>query len=258
MCYLSIFIISLMEINKYLDSTYLKTSAQAGISEEKTQQKIKSLIKEALNYKFILVMIRPKYVAMAKEILQTNKQNLLIGTVIGFPEGTHSVEHKLQEAQKAIKDGADELDFVVNYKAFKEGKINLVKSEVFKASKLVLKAQKTIKWIIEVAALNNDEIEAITKLIKDVIIESFGEEVANRVFVKSSTGFYKTEEGKPNGATFETMQLIAKQAKPLQIKAAGGVRSFEDAKKMIQMGVNRIGTSSAKEIFEGKNTSNSY
>lgn len=246
-----------MEINKYLDSTYLKTPKQAGISEEETQKKVINLVKEAINYKFILVMIRPEYVSMVKKMIQ-RAPNLLIGTVIGFPEGTYTIDYKLKEAQKAIESGADELDFVVNYEAFKEGKINLVKSEIFKASKLVLEAEKTIKWIIEVAALTNNEIEVITKLIKEVIVDNFGEKVATRVFVKSSTGFYKTEAGKPNGATFEAMQLIAKQARPLQIKAAGGVKNFEDAKKMIEMGVNRIGTSSAKEIFEGENTTNTY
>ena len=73
-------------------------------------------------------------------------------------------------------------------------------------------------------------------------------EAATKVFVKSSTGFYKTENNLPNGATFETMKLIVENAKPLQIKAAGGVRDYETALKMITLRVDRIGTSSSKEI----------
>jgi len=78
------------------------------------------------------------------------------------------------------------------------------------------------------------------------------------VFVKSSTGFYKTEGGKPNGATFEAMEIIKEYASPLAIKAAGGVRTYEDAVKMVAMGVERIGTSSAKKIADGKTATNDY
>lgn len=247
-----------MNMNQYLDSTYLKTPSQANISQKETQQKVFELIDEAITYKFKLVMIRPDFVSIAKERISKAKSNVLVGTVIGFHEGTATTKNKLIEAQKAINDHVDELDFVINYNAFLEGKINLVKSEVFKGTKLALDNNKIVKWIIEIAALNNQQIIAITQLIRDVVLNSFGEENADKVFVKSSTGFFKTEDNKPNGATFEAMQLIAENAKPLQIKAAGGVKSYADAVKMINLGVTRIGTSSAKVISEGGQTKDNY
>ena len=152
----------------------------------------------------------------------------------------------------------DELDYVINYTAFLKGNIDLVNNEIIKGSKLALDNNKTIKWIIEVAALTNDQIIKITKLIRDTVLENFGIENAQNVFVKSSTGFYKTKNNEPNGATFEAMELINKYAKPLQTKAAGGIKSYKDAIKMITLGVSRIGTSSAKLIAEGKSTKNIY
>jgi deoxyribose-phosphate aldolase len=247
-----------MNINQYLDSTYLKTAEQANISEEETKQKVIELVNEAIENNFKLAMIRPKFIAMAKEMVSKANSNLVIGTVIGFHEGTYSTVSKLEEAQKAIIDNVDELDFVVNYEAFKEGKINLIKAEVFKGTKLALDANKIVKWIIEIAALTNEEIIALTQLIRAVVLENFGAENAAKVFVKSSTGFYKTQDGQPNGATFEAMELIVENAKPLSAKAAGGVRNFEDAVKMVNLGVTRIGTSSAKEIAAGGNAKESY
>ena len=247
-----------MNINQYLDSTYLKTPSQANISQKETQQKVFELIDEAIANDFKLVMVRPNFVSIAKERIAKANSNVLVGTVIGFHEGTTTTENKLLEAQKAINNHVDELDFVINYTAFLEGKINLVKSEIFKGTKLALDNNKIVKWIIEIAALNNQQIILITQLIRDVILSSFGKENADKVFVKSSTGFFKTTDNKPNGATFEAMQLIAKNAKPLQIKAAGGVKSYADAKKMINIGVTRIGTSAAKIISEGGQTKDNY
>ena len=191
-----------MNMNQYLDSTYLKTPSQANISQKETQQKVFELIDEAITYNFKLVMIRPDFVSIAKERILKAKSNVLVGTVIGFHEGTATTENKLLEAQKAINDHVDELDFVINYSAFLEGKINLAKSEVLKGTKLALDNNKTVKWIIEIAALNNQQIISITQLIRDVVLNSFGEENADKVFVKSSTGFFKTEDNKPNGANF--------------------------------------------------------
>ena len=247
-----------MNINQYLDSTYLKTAEQAGISEIETENKVKELVKEAIENNFKLAMIRPEFVAMARKMVKEGKSDTLIGTVIGFHEGTYETAQKLAEAQQAIDDGIDELDYVLNYEAFKEGKINLVKSEVFKGTKLGLDNDKAVKWIIEIAALTNDEIIGLSQLIRDVVINNFGEENAQNVFVKSSTGFFKTEEGKPNGATFEAMELIVENSKPLQAKAAGGVRNYDDAVKMVKMGVTRIGTSAAKVIADGGKINNGY
>jgi len=247
-----------MKVNQYLDSTYLKTATQAGISEEETETNVKNLVREAIENSYKLAMIRPKFVAMAREIVKAANSETLIGTVIGFHEGTYSTSEKLIEAQKAIVDDVDELDYVINYTAFKEDKINLVKAEVFKGTKLALDNNKVAKWIIEIATLTNDEIISLTQLIRDVVLENFGEENAENVFVKSSTGFFKTEDGKPNGATFEAMELIVENSKPLPAKAAGGVRNYDDAVKMVELGVTRIGTSSARVIAEGGNANEGY
>jgi deoxyribose-phosphate aldolase len=242
-----------MNLAQYLDSTYLKTAEQASISFDQTKQNVISLIEEGIENNFKLVMIRPEFVSLAYKLIQDANSQVLVGTVIGFYEGTNSIEDKLNEASQAINKNVDELDFVVNYNSFLNGQINLVKSEIYKGTKLALENNKTIKWIIEIAALNDEEIIGLTKIIRDVVLESFGEEKAKYVFVKSSTGFYKTKGGKPNGATVEAMRLIVENAKPLQSKAAGGVKNYQDAVEMIELGVTRIGTSSAKSIVDGEN-----
>lgn len=248
-----------MEINQFLDATYLKTAAQANVSEKENQQKVQTLLEEAVQFNYKLVMIRAKYISLAKEVLSKHQSATLIGTVIDFPEGISAMQDKLEEAKKAIDLGADELDFVVNYTAFKNGEVQTVKNEVLKGTQLGLSHNKAVKWIIEVAALSNKEIVEISQLIKDVVLNNFDISAAQKVFVKSSTGFYKTANNLPNGATFETMKLISETAKPLQIKAAGGVRDYGTALKMVTLGVDRIGTSSAKEICtKTENTNQGY
>ena len=239
-----------MNLEQYLDSTYLKTPKQASISEEETKKNVINLIEEAIAFNFKLVMIRADYISIAKKRIKEAKSNVLIGTVIGFHEGTYSIREKLKEAQKAIDLGVDDLDFVLNYKAFKEGEIDLIKEEITKGTNIGLQNNKVVKWIIEIAALTDKDIAAISSLIKNVVIDNFGLKNAKNVFVKSSTGFYKTENNKPNGATFEAIKIMSDNAKPLKIKAAGGVKSKNDALKMIALGVERIGTSSAKAIIE--------
>ena len=119
-----------MRINQYLDATYLKTAAQANISEFENQQKVLDLVDEAISHGYKLIMIRAKYISTTKKMLSESNSEVLIGTVIDFPEGNSSIENKLEEAKKAIFLEADELDFVINYKAFKQGEINLIKEEV--------------------------------------------------------------------------------------------------------------------------------
>ena len=247
-----------IKIEKYLDSTYLKTPEQSGLTPEATEKEVCQLVQECINEDFILAMIRPEYVRIARQMIDAVGSAVLVGTVIGFHEGTYDLEHKLKEAQQAIDDGVDELDYVVNYSAFKAGHFDLVKREVLEGTKLGLNNGKTVKWIIEIAALTDQEIASITQLIRDVVTKNFSEEDYPKVFVKSSTGFFKTEGGKPNGATFEGMKIIKDNAGPLPIKAAGGVRNYEDAIKMIQLGVTRIGTSSAKKIADGKTADDNY
>ena len=247
-----------IHIEKYLDSTYLKTPNQSGLTPEATENQVRQLVQECINEDFVLAMIRPKYISMARQMIDSVDSRVLIGTVIGFHEGTYDIKDKLKEAQKAINDGVDELDYVINYTAFKAGHLDLVKQEVMEGTKLALDHGKAVKWIIEIAALTDSEIASITKLIKDVVVKHFKAEDFPKVFVKSSTGFYKTTDGKPNGATFEGMKIIKENAGPLSIKAAGGVRNYEDAVKMIKLGVTRIGTSSAKKIADGKTAEENY
>lgn len=247
-----------MNIRQYLDSTYLKTAEQAGISETENQDIVRAFIKEAIDEKFKLIMIRPDKVGMAKKIISEAGSNLLIGTVIDFPEGKSSIEIKLSEAIQAIEDGADELDFVCNYETFKEGNGKLVREEILKGTELGLGSHKVVKWIIEVAALSNQQIVQLSALIKNTIITNFSEEQYASVFVKSSTGFFVTQDGLPNGATIPTITMMIENASPLPVKAAGGVRTYEEAQEMIRLGVKRIGTSSAKAIANGEVSDSDY
>jgi deoxyribose-phosphate aldolase len=247
-----------MNIKQFLDSTYLKTSIQAELNEVENINIVKSFIQEAIDEHFKLVMIRPEMVAMAKKMILTAKSKVDIGTVIDFPEGKSGLDKKLEEAYQAILDGADDLDFVCNYNAFKRGEIALVKEEILKCSQLGIEHHKTVKWIIEVAALNPQQIIQLSALIKNVIISNFKEEVYANVFVKSSTGFYITEGNLPNGATIPTIIMMLENASPLPVKAAGGVRTYEDAVEMIRLGVKRIGTSTAKTIVNGEISKNDY
>lgn len=248
----------MFRIEEYLDSTYLKTPAQAHLSEEQNLELVKNCIQEAIESNFKLVMIRPEFVALAKQMIIEQKSSLLVGTVIGFHEGVASLNVKLEEAKKAINDQADELDFVINFKEFKNGNIDLVKQEVLECSKLVLENNKIIKWIIETAALTFEEIIQISSLIRQIILENFESKYFDKVFVKSSTGFFVTSDGSPNGATFEAIRLMLEYSDPLPVKASGGVKSYNEALKMIQLGVKRIGTSSAKLLSQHKDINANY
>lgn len=247
-----------MDIRSYLDSTYLKTNQQANLSESENIAVAQSFIEEAIREKFKLIMIRPDRVVLAKKMIQESHSNLLIGTVIDFHKGESNIETKLAEARKAITDGADDLDFVCNYEAFKRGELDLVKEEIFLGTQLGLSHKKVVKWIIEVAALNTTQIMQLSALIKNVVIQKFKEEHFAAVFVKSSTGFYVTENNAPNGATIETIKIMLENASPLPVKAAGGVRNYADAVAMIQLGVQRIGTSGAKAIVDGTSSNGGY
>lgn len=247
-----------MNIKSYLDSTYLKTAEQAKISEKENSVLVQNFVQETIDEKFKLVMIRPDKVAQAKKLIESQHSKVLIGTVIGFPEGIATLEDKLSEAKQAIKDGADELDFVVNFEAFKSGEIDLVKEEIFQGTQLGLQHNKTVKWIIEITALNGAQIIQLTSLIKNVVVSNFKEKDFENVFVKSSTGFYKTLDGSPNGATFPAIIAMLENAFPLPVKASGGIKTKEEALEMIKLGVKRIGTSSAKAISEGATVSGEY
>ncbi|WP_298138419.1 deoxyribose-phosphate aldolase [Flavobacterium sp.] len=247
-----------MKIKQYLDSTYLKTAEQAGLTVEENKEIVKGFVQEAIDEGFKLIMIRPDMVAMARKMINDANSKVTIGTVIGFHEGTKSLEDKLIEANKAIIDGADDLDYVCNYEAFKKGEIDLVKKEILEGTKLGLDHHKIVKWIIEVAALTDMQIIQLSTLIKNVVIANFKEENYQSVFVKSSTGFFKTENNLPNGATVPSIIIMLENSSPLPVKAAGGVRTYEEAVQMINLGVKRIGTSAAKAIANGAESNSDY
>ena len=247
-----------MNIKQYLDSTYLKTAEQAAVSVDENQMIVRTFVQEAIDERFKLVMIRPDMVAMARKMINDAQSKVDLGTVIDFPDGSSNVDKKLEEAAAAIADGADDLDFVCNYKAFKSGQIDLVKNEIIQCTKLGLEHRKIVKWIIEVAALNEQQIVQLSALIKNVVISNFKEEQYAMVFVKSSTGFYKTQNNLPNGATRNSIIMMLENSYPLSVKAAGGVRTYAEAVEMIRLGVKRIGTSAAKAIAHGHSSHVEY
>ena len=240
-----------------LDSTYLKTAKQASLSDSENQQIVNELAQEAIAFNFKLVMIRPVYVRKTRMFLDEQDSNVLIGTVIDFPLGEASLEAKLSEAKQAITDGADELDFVVNYQAFQKGDVEGVKTQIKACTALCLKNGKVAKWIIEIAALSDEEIASLTSLISEEVEQSFPNEV-EKVYIKSSTGFYQRVDGGPVGATLFGVKIMKDNSGRLPIKAAGGVRNIEDVKRMLDLGVSRIGTSSAKQIILGVQTTKDY
>lgn len=247
-----------MDIKNYLDSTYLKTAEQAGLSVAENKKIVASFIQEAIDQRFKLIMIRPDQVQLAKEMVLNSNSKLTIGTVISFPEGINTLEEKLAEAQEAIKNGADDLDFVCNYRAFINGDLETIKAEILLGTQLGLEHNKIVKWIIEVAALTEKQIIQICVLIKNIVISNFKEELYQNVYVKSSTGFYVTENNLPNGATIPAVIMMLENASPLSVKAAGGVRTYEEAVAMIKFGVKRIGTSAALAIASGQESDSNY
>lgn len=247
-----------MNIKQYLDSTYLKTAQQAGVSKSENLEIAKACIQEAIEEEFKLIMIRPELVSLAKETIIKAKSKVEIGTVIDFPKGTAEVEKKLVEAEKAILDGANDLDFVCNYEAFRKGDTALVKNEILLCTQLGIENNKTVKWIIEVAALNPQQIIQLSALIKNMVISNFKETTFANIFIKSSTGFYKTKNNLPNGATIPAIKMMIENGFPLSVKASGGIKSYEEALQMIQLGVKRIGTSSAKKIANHQIADNDY
>lgn len=247
-----------MNIKHYLDATYLKTAVQAQLTEAENAAVVQANIQEAIDEDFKLIMIRPEWVSLAKQLIVQAHSKVTIGTVIDFPLGQSPLETKLVEAQLAIDNGADDLDFVCNYEAFKAGNLELVKNEILACTQLGMAHHKIVKWIIEVAALTPHQTIQLTVLIKNVVIANFKEDCYAQVFVKSSTGFYTTPNNEPNGATQESIILMLENAFPLPVKAAGGVRNYEDAVAMIRLGVKRIGTSAAKQIAHDQATDSAY
>ena len=191
---------------------------------------IEILCKEAIQYKFASVCINPVYVSYAKSILKD--ENPKVCSVVGFPLGADSEEMKYAEARFLIFQGADEIDMVMNISLLKERKIDLVKNEI---KKVVEAADgNCVKVIIETSLLNQDE----KALACNIVMES------GAAFVKTSTGFSSS------GATLEDVRLIKKVVGDrVGIKASGGIKTKNEALKLIEAGATRIGTSRGVEII---------
>ena len=235
-----------LNIAKYLDSTYLKTADEAGVTESENEAIVLFAIDEAINAKFACIMIRPKFVVMAKERIEFKRSKLRIGTVIDFPLGNATTHQKIIEAKIAIKDGAYDIDFVCDYNAFKRGSFEKFDNDILEGTKIVLASKKIVKWIIETGALSTDEISNISKRISGLVRANFSENL-NKVFIKTSTGYYADY-----GATVKDIKIIKAGAVNLKIKASGGVSTLKDCLDMIKAGATRIGTSKAQLIFNEK------
>jgi len=232
-----------VNIAGYLDSTYLKTSAEAGVSEIETKEIVINAIKEAIDAKFACIMIRSEFIAIAKELIEKSKSKLKIGTVVDFPFGNSTTEQKIIEAKSAIESGAYDIDYVCDYNAFKRGAFAKFDSDILEGTKIVLGNKKIVKWIIETGALSADEIRNIAKRISTLVQSNFPKN-ANKVFIKTSTGYYGGY-----GATVKDVKIIKLVAGNLQLKASGGMSNLKDCLEMIKSGATRIGTSKAVSIY---------
>lgn len=213
---------------KIIDHTNLKP--------ETTEKDIEKLCKEAKEYDFGAVCIYPKYVSLCKKILKDT--SVKVCTVIGFPKGIETTEQKVKETERAIQDGADELDMVINIDTIKRNDFDCVKSDI--ASVRKISEGKILKVIIEAGILNNDQKVKACQLAME----------SGADFVKTSTGFAVDKEGRKLGATVEDVRLMKSVVgDKLGIKAAGGIKTPEFAKELIDVGATRIGASASIEII---------
>ncbi len=225
------------DMAKMIDHTLLKTTA--------TVEDIKRLCEEAKEYEFASVCINPIFVPMAAKLLSNT--SVKIATVIGFPLGANTSETKAFETRNAIKNGAQEIDMVINMGAFKSNAFDLVKADI----KAVVDATKTagvtsdiiVKVIIETCYLTKEEIVATCNIAKN----------AGADFVKTSTGYGI------DGAKVEDVSLMRKTVgREIGVKASGGIRDYRQALAMLDAGANRIGTSSGVAIITGKGLAEEY
>lgn len=203
----------------YIDHTLLKPTA--------TKADILQICNEAKQYHFASVCVNPCWVKLCAEALKGS--GVKVCTVIGFPLGANTSEIKAQEAALAIKEGASEVDMVINIGALKEGNTDYVYQDILAVRKA--SEGKTLKVIIETSYLTDEEKKTVCKLCAK----------AGADFVKTSTGFSSA------GATAEDVKLM-KEASGIKVKASGGVRTKEDALKMIEAGASRLGASAGVKI----------
>jgi deoxyribose-phosphate aldolase len=212
------------DFGRHLDHTLLRPAA--------TETDIKNLCAEAVAYGMATVCIFPTSVPLAREALKDSR--VKIATVIAFPFGATFTEIKEAELRMAAARGAGEADFVINIGALKSGQVSSVEQEMQHLTEKARNLGVVTKFIIETAYLSHEEKILICK-------------IANRVrpdFMKTSTGYG------PTGATVVDVQLMRSHLLPeIQIKAAGGIRTFKDARALLDAGASRLGTSSGINIL---------
>lgn len=212
-----------MKLAKYIDHTLLKAEA--------SQEEIETIISEAKDYNFASVCVNPSWVAFCAKALANTE--VKVCTVIGFPLGATTSETKVFEAKDAIKNGAEELDLVINIAALKDGQQDVVKEEIQAIVDLAGEEVLT-KVIIETSLLSEEEKLTACKLAKE----------AGADFVKTSTGF------STGGATLEDIKLMRETVgEDMGVKASGGIRDKATALAMIQAGATRIGASAGVAIM---------
>jgi deoxyribose-phosphate aldolase len=209
-----------------IDHTLLKPDA--------TQDEIAQLCYEARKYGFASVCVNPANVELCAQLLKGS--DVLVCTVVGFPLGATSTEAKVFETQQAIREGATEVDMVINVGAVKSRDYELVERDIASVARACHADAAILKVIIEAALLTDEEKVVACQLAK----------VAGADFVKTSTGFG------PGGATAEDVALMRRVVGPtMGVKAAGGIHSYEEAQQMIAAGASRIGASASVKIIQG-------
>lgn len=211
-----------MNYNKLIDHTNLHQNAK--------EEDIIKLCSEAKEFNFMSVCVNPDFVSLCAKELKGS--DVKVCTVIGFPLGSNTTEVKVFETKDAIKNGASEIDMVINVSALKDKKFDYVLNEI-KEIKAACDG-KLLKVILETCLLDNEEIIKACELSKE----------AGADFVKTSTGFSTA------GATVEAVRIMRETVGPnMGVKASGGIRTRESLLAMVEAGANRIGTSSGTKII---------
>lgn len=214
-----------MEINQYIDHTLLAANA--------TSAEIQKICEEAVEHEFYAVCVNSSYVKTAKNYLKSS--NVKLAATVGFPLGAASAESKIEEASQAVRDGADEIDMVMNIGFLKDNKAEKVQEEISEIKKAI--GDKVLKVILETCYLTEEEIRSGCELSLK----------AGADFVKTSTGFGS------RGASKEDISIMKDVVgDKMKIKASGGIRDAKTAREYIDLGVHRIGTSSGIKIVTEK------
>ncbi len=223
-----------LEIAKYIDHTLLSPAA--------TTKDIEKLCGEAKDHGFFAVCVNPYFVRHAVKLLSSSK--VAVATVVGFPLGQNLTDIKIAETQRALSEGAEEIDMVINISALKDGSVDYVREEIRSIVKVA--RDHIVKVIIECDLLSDEEKVAATRAAAD----------AGAGFVKTSTGF--VNGGK--GATVEDVQLMRKTlgSDKVAIKASAGIRDYTKAKALIDAGATRLGTSAGVAIIQGSTANAAY